>query len=100
MATDIPFKIIEPKDGSYVHRVFTVYGICAIPSSSINVCVIDKYGQIWRVGTANPTTDGLWKCSVRIGQYGNQYAGIFTLFANLTKDNKSYETPHIDVIRS
>jgi hypothetical protein len=96
------FEITEPKEGSYVKHKSTVFGQGAMIGSSINIYVIDKYGQIYQEVTVDPTVDGLWTCSdINIGQFGTQYAGQnFTIFANFTKDNKSYETSHIHVTRS
>lgn len=96
------FKIIEPKDGSSITDTTTVSGQGAIPGSQVILYDTDKYGHLWKIGTATPTQDGLWECNnVSIGQYGTQYAGqSFTIFANLTTYNKSYETSHIYVIRS
>jgi uncharacterized membrane protein YhaH (DUF805 family) len=97
-----PFKITEPNEGDTVKLISSVSGHGAPPGSSVDVYVIDQYGQTWPEGTANTTTDGSWECkSVYFGQYGSQYVGQkFTMFAKLTEDGKTYQTPSVNVIRS
>lgn len=97
-----PFEITEPKEGNYVDSTSTIYGHGAIPGSLVRLFVIDRYGQHWSQGTVISTDSGLWVFNgVHFGQSGSEYFGQdFKIFADLTKDGRSYETQQIDVVRS
>jgi len=97
-----PFKITEPNEGDTVKQISSVSGHGAPPSSSVDVYVIDQYGQTWPEGTTSTTSDGSWeRGGIHFGQYGSQYVGQkFSIFAKLTEDDRTYQTPNVNVIRS
>lgn len=96
-----PFEITEPKDGDFVGRSCTVGGHGAIPGSEVNIYVINDLKNKYPQDTVGTTQDGSWESNkVIFGEDRSDDAEKeFIVFATITKNDITYETPHTTVNR-